>query len=247
MATILEELSNLVALQKLDLEKEKLEKEIRSVPEEIERIHKQIEDGRKFLQEEKGVIQRLQLELKNHNLELETTEQQITKHTIELNTIKSNQAYSALLNEINDARAKKSETEDLVIKALDDIERETKKLEAKTLELKEEERKSQETVKSLNEKEQSLKEILARKNEERVQLANSIEKRFLARYEQLRSRKSNLAVVPVDGHGCSGCYRNLSAQNYNELCHLYKDPESAALVYCENCSRIIYFPEGPGE
>ncbi len=245
MSGILTELNNLVELQKLDTVIGGLISKIEDIPKEIEKISERIKALKAILDAEKGTIQKLHIELRNKNLELETVEQAIKKHTTELNLVKTNQAYRALLDEIEAAKKLKSEIEDFIIGILEKTDAETKKIGEKSEELKKHEVDAQDRIKSLNSDAVKMKEELDSLQMRRQDCASKISSNYVSGYEQLRSKKNSVAVVPVEGRGCGGCHMNLSYQNLNELYRLYHEESNTSnLVKCENCSRILYLPEG---
>jgi predicted nucleic acid-binding Zn-ribbon protein len=67
----------------------------------------------------------------------------------------------------------------------------------------------------------------------RQQAAAAIEPATLRRYDDLRARASNLAVVHVVEKACAGCHTTLTAGVLRRL------QEGTAYVYCENCSRFL--------
>lgn len=245
MTKIVDELRNLVELQEIDIEIDNLNLRIKEIPEQIARITQNIEQKKKQLEEEKNLTQKLQIELKNKNLELETTEQTIRKHLTELNLVKTNQAYRALQDEIDACKKQKNNLEDEILSLLEKIDIETKKYKDSVELLKKEELKTQETIKTLNEEIQKLSNTLNEKKSLRTDLTSKISQIFIAKYDYLRTKKNSKAVVPLEGSGCGGCYMKLSPQNLNELYRLYhEDPNITTLVLCENCSRILYLPNG---
>ena len=68
-------------------------------------------------------------------------------------------------------------------------------------------------------------------------LAAKIDKIALAKYDRIIKSKDGLAVVPVLGESCQGCFRIMPPQVIHEI-RMKKD-----LVTCENCARIIYLEE----
>ena len=44
------------------------------------------------------------------------------------------------------------------------------------------------------------------------------------------------ALAPVKGRSCTGCYTDLTPQNYNDL-------KADRVVACKSCGRLLYLPE----
>ncbi len=73
--------------------------------------------------------------------------------------------------------------------------------------------------------------------EQRKELAKTVDSEMLAIYERLLRNKKDRVVVPIENRTCSGCHIVLTAQQENLV------RKADALVFCEHCSRILYWPE----
>jgi Zn-ribbon protein, possibly nucleic acid-binding len=71
-------------------------------------------------------------------------------------------------------------------------------------------------------------------NAQRVTLAAKVDKAILAKYDRILKGKDGLAVVPVAGDSCQGCFRILPSQVIHEI-KTKKD-----LICCGSCARILY-------
>ena len=70
----------------------------------------------------------------------------------------------------------------------------------------------------------------------RDDLAGSISKQLLSRYERTAKRLGR-AVVPVTGNVCLGCFAVIPTA--------YTSSENREkILQCENCGRILYWPRG---
>ncbi len=56
-------------------------------------------------------------------------------------------------------------------------------------------------------------------------------------YERLLKNKKDRVVVPIENRTCSGCYIALTAQHENMV------RKGERMVFCEHCSRILYWQE----
>jgi predicted nucleic acid-binding Zn-ribbon protein len=63
--------------------------------------------------------------------------------------------------------------------------------------------------------------------------AKALEPPTLARYENLRSRLSNVAVARVVDSGCGACHTHLASGIVRRV------QEGQSYVYCENCTRFL--------
>jgi predicted nucleic acid-binding Zn-ribbon protein len=70
----------------------------------------------------------------------------------------------------------------------------------------------------------------------REELAGSIEKALLHRYERI-SQRLGRAVVPITSNVCLGCFAVIPTA-YTSMENREK------ILYCENCGRVLYWPRG---
>ena len=74
-------------------------------------------------------------------------------------------------------------------------------------------------------------------HQRRPQLCEQIPTSLLDRYDQIREKSNNLAVVVVDHGACGGCHTSVP-NNYVGMLH-----NPFELIRCENCRRILVIPD----
>src|ERR1041384_1624935 len=113
-----EDIKLLLALQEKDLTLDRLRSEAAAIPSKIAAIKGEIQSAKAALEEAKKEAIQLQILKKQKELDLETQEGAIRKHSTELNAIKSNDAYRALLGEIEKSKQVKSGLEDQILQLM---------------------------------------------------------------------------------------------------------------------------------
>ncbi len=100
------------------------------------------------------------------------------------------------------------------------------------------------TIASSKELEQEIHDSIRHINEEGTQLkkqrdglATKAEPELFQIYERLLRNKRSRVVVPIENRSCSGCHIVLTAQDENMV------RKGERLVFCEHCSRILYWSE----
>lgn len=76
---------------------------------------------------------------------------------------------------------------------------------------------------------------------ERDQLVAKADQTIMKIYEKLINNKRDRVVVPITNRCCSGCHIILTAQQENLV------RKGERLIFCEHCSRILYWVEGTQE
>ena len=232
-----DQLKRLIKLQEVDLVLDSIRGEIDQIPKEIDRLKTEFEESQASLDELKKNMAQLQVARRNKELELKTTEEELKKHQSELFTIKTNEAYTALLKEIEAEKKLKNEIEDTVLAAMEEED----VLLAKEKIKKEEIAKKKEAVtrgqKELQDKLQRLNQNLQEVESEQKQKIASIGPEIFKSYQRIREKKDGVAVVPIVDGFCGGCSIVLPPQLVNDVLR------GEELVACRNCLRIIYLKE----
>lgn len=206
-----------------------------------------------------------QKELQKLQMEQEGLQQQVSAKENDIMELKKNiRLAEGELNEIN-AKFKKLETQQHSIKKVEEfnalnhemaqVERERVAKEQKLSEAYDKLALEEEGLKNLQQKleatignnktmEAEIAESLSRINEEgrtlkvqRDELAENADPEVLRIYERLLRNKKDRVVVPIENRCCSGCHIMLTAQDENMV------RKGEHLVFCEHCSRILYWQE----
>jgi len=233
MENLKNDLELLYELQDYDLKIEGIRKRIENAPALIDGMNKDLDAKRQEAEEKKKNFVALNSLKKEKEAVLDSKEKAIGKHSLELNSVKSNDTYKALLVEIEKAKADKSVIEDEILELMDKIENENKIVKESEAELKAYEQK----VKSeISETESSVKRFsdeITKIEEERNRHKDKVNKNILDQYERIREGRDGQGICLIDGESCGGCGMVLRPQLINQAqkCH--------ELVFCDNCSRIL--------
>jgi predicted nucleic acid-binding Zn-ribbon protein len=237
MPNLEEQIKLLVEAQGLDSHILRLERELESIPERLKEMDEELRAKSAELKKIEEAVKALLLKRKEKEGELETKEAAIKKYQAQLYQIKTNKEYTALQEEINRIKADNSVIEEDVIRILDQIDSENLKVAKEKEALKAEESEMAAEKKRLDEEAGRIKEELAKLKAQRAEHVAKIDKTILSKYEKILKSKDGLAVVPVSGDSCQGCFRIMPPQVINEI-RMKTD-----LIFCENCTRILYIEE----
>ncbi|MCX7974968.1 MAG: C4-type zinc ribbon domain-containing protein [Candidatus Aminicenantes bacterium] len=228
------EFDKLIALQEIDNEIKALHHLLDLTPHKLSEIDQKIALAQDIVQKSKEKL--LQNQKKRRELEGEVAviKSKIATYKRQLNEVKTNKEYTALLKEIEEAQKKVDALEEEIIAALleaDDIEKEIQ--QAKENFLKEETRylKEKEALLQRQQEGQNRLQALVRKRED---LVNLMAQEQLALYNRIAEKKGGIAISPVTDDFCSMCHVRIRPQVLNELYDMKK------IYLCENCGRILY-------
>ena len=233
------EIRSLIDLQAKDKIIDDLARKIAAVPLEIRALNDAFEEKKGTMNTAKDTLIKLQVEKKAKELAIAEKDEEIKKHQRDLNMIKDNTAFKALLTEIERAKNDQDETETAVLglmEAVDKAAAEDRKLQQEVKRLEEE--KSLRT-KELETEKRDMETALEAAKAGRADFAGKISPEIIEKYEFIRSQRKGLAIAHIKedktGHiSCGGCNMGLTAQKIVDI--KTKD----ALVFCDNCQRMIY-------
>jgi predicted nucleic acid-binding Zn-ribbon protein len=235
-----EDIKALLSVQERDLDLDHLRAELAAVPGKISGLKGEIQAAKTALEDAKKELTQLQLQKKQKELDLDSQEGAVRKHSTELNSVKTNEAYKALLGEIEKAKQDKSTLEDQILQIMESMDQATKSWKEKEANSKNNEAGLLKQISDWEAKQVELQQTLTGKETEREQSLASLPKNLADQYNKLRNGKHvKAAVVPIRSEQCSGCHMKVSQNLINEVRRGQK------LMTCESCSRIVYLEEVP--
>jgi len=235
--SVLEQVRKLVALQHVDAQIYQYRKESQEKPALLERLKEDFEAKKTHLKELEEKYKSIQLKRKEQEMDLKSKEEAIAKANMQLSQIKTNKEYTAKISEIENIKADQSIIEEKILMSYDEgdaikatIEKEKELVVAEEKKYNDEKKQIEDLVQELNKK-------ISQLEEDRKKITPLIEKTYLGRYEKILANKDGLAMVPVQGNVCGGCFMNIPAQVINEIKMHDK------IILCELCARILYLEE----
>lgn len=230
-----EEIEKLKKLQNIDNEIFEKEGEINLFPEKEKALKREIENIEKEIKETKNDLKKIQLDRKEKELEVKSYEEEKNKLNKQLDNVKTNKEYEALLIEIANIKKKISDIEEEILILM---EKEDEILKKEKI-LEEELKKKKEDILQKIEKEkievENLKKEIEKKRMEREEIVKEIDFSLYNLYEKIRkSKKDNIAIVKVENGICGGCFIALPTHIIEKV------KRKKEITQCENCSRILY-------
>ena len=229
-----ENLDVLIALQEKDKALDELKARIDAVPVQIQALRNDLEAEKKQASAAKAEATRLQVAKKEKENELQSKEDGIAKHQKELNAVKSNEAFKALIAEIEKAKEEKGKVEDEILVLMEQADQVAKAEKEEQKKLKDVEAKVQAKVQELEGVKAGLEKDHAGRRAERDAVAAQVAAELLGKYEKVRANKKGIAVVALKGHSCGGCNMRITPQLFVEI------KRGDRLVVCEGCGRILH-------
>jgi predicted nucleic acid-binding Zn-ribbon protein len=229
----------IIELQRLDTEIHNASLVLEGIPRLAQDVDKKIQATTKLVADAKDKMSQNQKKRRDLENEVKDLKVQGGKYKRQLNEVKTNKEYTALLHEIEESQHRVDTIEEAIIAemlAADDVEEEIKAALHRQGQ-EEEVLKKERSV--LDEK---LKETEARFNalsKEREALLPRIPREQLRLYEAIFQKKGGTALSPVTGDFCAMCHMRVRPQMLNEI------RDKAKVILCEACGRILYWTAKP--
>jgi len=231
--------NQLIALQRLDTKLKHLSAFLDTIPAKIAAIDAKIEKSSQDLAQAKDRLAQNQKTRRDLEGQVKDAKAHISKYKVQLNDVKTNKEYTALLHEIDTAKARVDAFEESIISemlAADDIEREIRAA-AETC------RRAEDVFKKEKEA------LLARKarleaqrdrvRSERDAQQAAVPAEALALYQAIFHKRAGIVLSPVKGDFCSLCHMRIRPQVLEELMAM------SSLILCEACGRILLWTKKP--
>lgn len=237
MAIGRQDISKIVLLQEHDKILDELRAALNLIPEDIAALRAQVSDEKRRLEEAKQNAQQLEMRKKEGENEMAEKEGAIKKHQTELNAVKTNAAFKALLKEIEDKKKTVDDLETKILSLLDEIDAAAKVEKAAKDELKRAEDESEKQVKVLEGRRAEKGKELAAGEEKRKGFIEGVDAELMGLYDKTRERREGVALARIEKDSCGVCHVKLPPQVIIDA------NKGTKILTCESCQRILYLLE----
>ena len=235
------DLKAVVAVQQLDQQVVELTVQIDSLPKQIQTLQSQLDEFIHAHEERKKRLAANLKERKGLEGEVKVIQEKITKHKDQLYQVKTNEQYRAMLKEIEGEEGNIRKIEDVILEKMIEAEDIQKHVQEAAARLEGEKARVAKEIKGLQDERQKDLDERERLQGQRKEMAAVLAESVLALYERIRTYRSGAAVAEVRDGLCTACNVRLRPQVYNEV------RGNNAVLTCENCSRILFYPEPSAE
>ena len=223
-------------LQNLDSEISQLCKEQKRLPRKLALSQQKIDEEKQVLAELKGRIKRNKVRIMDEESKLGVLDGIAKKRQIQLNQVKTNREYSAILQEIEQGKAEQQRQEDSILTLMEENERNLEgqhQQQQKIVEMEQEHKAYDQKTRQELEQVNCELMVLQKKREEKKAVIIKKDEKTLETYERVLHSKSGRAMVAVEDDACGFCHGQLLA---NEMAAVI----AGKIVFCKECSRLLY-------
>ncbi|OGV37108.1 MAG: hypothetical protein A2X48_04665 [Lentisphaerae bacterium GWF2_49_21] len=229
-------ITDLLALQEVDLRIRGLKTRLSLVPEEIAKIDREFENEKTKVSQAKEAMLAIELEIKKKESEIKEQNELTKKYQTQSAMIKKNEEYRAMMNEIEGVKKKigEIETEELVLMEKIEAARNVFRSEEKIY--KDREKAIVDEKNELKELEGKLKAEIEKQKSSRAEVAAKVTPDVMSVYTRMLGKNKGTPFAEVHQGICGNCHLKLTPQTINSV-------RKEMQVYCDNCGHLVYTTE----
>lgn len=238
-------LEALLALQDVELQIVDIRRQLAAKQRSVKRQTAKLRATQEELAAAQEELKRSQMDQDALDLDLKSRNAQVNRLRENLNSVKTNKEYAAVLSQLNTDKADLNKLEQRAFQTLETIESRKQQLaeqqqavEQETARLKNLEGQYEQSRGSFS---QRLEELQA----ERSTAAEKLDSQTLSLFERVSERYEGEAMAKLvrvhprrDDFVCDGCQMSLAAERANAL--MTRDD----VITCDNCGRILFIEPG---
>ncbi len=232
------QLANLVELQALDSRLNGLRAKLAEFPKSLAAAEGRVEAARQQVAAAKTSLTQSLKDRKTFEMDVDSWKEKVRKYKDQSGQVKSNEAYKALLHEIENAENEVAKAEDRLLDRMvagEEFERKVMDAEAalKTTEGEVAVEKSR-----LSAEKASVETESGKLAAEREKIVATISAEMLTLYQQVAKRHAGVAMAAERGDACGLCGFMVRPHVTQEMRR-----GSEEIFRCEGCGRILYLAE----
>jgi predicted nucleic acid-binding Zn-ribbon protein len=232
--TIKEQLILLAELQQVDLDIAALEKKLAGVQDQLDGFELQLAIMQDQIEGHQNQLGALQKQYRQDESDGRSIDDTIAKTQAKLNSVKTNKEYQAMLKAVEDLEHKKSDLEDQMLGALDQIESAESKFVSLNADFDDLKQEVEAKKAEINQKADKQREELNRLQQEREATWNQLPQKLQAIYQRVSRQGRGIGVAAVTDALCQVCRVNIPSQLFIDLMRMH------TMIQCPNCQRIMY-------
>lgn len=232
-----EALKVILNIQELDIKMIRLMRVKRERQKELEKLNVLKVDIQKQVADKQAEILELKKKIRLGETQIKENQEKISRLESQQAAVKKMDEFNALTHEMTSAGKEKNLLEAKMSDLMDKLAAEEDLLVALQSNLNTTEESSIALEKEIKESIEKINEEGVSLLKERETLITEASPEIFKIYERLLKNKKDRVIVPIENRTCSGCHILLTPQHENLV------RKGDRLVFCEHCSRVLYWGE----
>ncbi len=231
----------LIELQEVDSRLAEVQARLDALPKRVMAVNKRVEEARQQLHDAKTALTNSLKDRKTFEMDVQSWKDKVKKYKDQSAQVKSNEAYKALLHEIEMAEAEITKAEDRLLDRMMAGEEYEVRVKEAEKNLKEVETGAGVELAEIKAKNDADTKVKAALEAERQEAAAAVGEELLDNYHRIAKRHGGAALAEVKSERCGKCGVVVRPHVFQEM----RRPGNEELYRCEGCTRILYYIEPP--
>src|SRR5579863_2703245 len=232
-------LKSLMELQAVDFQLIKIREQLAQYPKHLAEVEARVTASKREVAVAKETLLTGQKERKTYEMDVEQWKERAKKYRGQSGEVKSNEAYKALLHEIQNAEDEVAKAEDRLLERMvsgEEYDRQVKAAEAAVKEIEAAANKERHAIQA--EYNATQKELTAAEAVRAAAMA-AVPEDLVDHYERIAKRHGGIALAEIRGEGCGQCGVHIRPHVIQQLQRDGND----GFFHCETCTRILYYAD----
>src|SRR5579864_2129076 len=232
-------LKSLIELQAVDLRLIGIRERLASFPKRLAEVEARVTAARHQVTAAKESLLTGQKERKTYEMDVEQWKERAKKYRNQSAEVKTNEAYKALLHEIQNAEGEVTKAEDRLLERMvsgEEYDRQVKAAEAAVKEIEAAAGKERQAIQA--EYNATQKELAAAEAVRAAAIA-AVPEDLVDHYERIAKRHGGIALAEIRGEGCGQCGVHIRPHVIQQL----QRDGNEEIYHCETCTRILYYAD----
>ncbi len=230
--------SDILTLQQYDMRMRDLETKYRSIPQERTRLREELQAAADVVKTAREELLKQETAYKKLEAAIAELNDKNRKTQTQSAMVKKNAEYQAMMADIEATRGKISDLETEEIERIDRIDAAKKRLAEAEREYVAAERQTKEELADFDGLVETIKEEVLKIKADKKNFVKVVELNVLNAYRNILEKDKGRPVVPITNGSCAHCLLKVTPQLSNQA-------KKGELVFCDNCSHILYDPNAP--
>jgi predicted nucleic acid-binding Zn-ribbon protein len=232
-------LKSLIELQAVDFRLIGIRERLGRFPKRLAEVEGSVTAARQKVTAAKESLLTGQKERKTYEMDVEQWKERAKKYRNQSGEVKTNEAYKALLHEIENAEKEVAKAEDRLLERMvsgEEYDRQVKAAEAAVKEVEAAANKERQAIQA--EYNAAQKELAAAEAVRAAAIA-AVPEELVDHYERIAKRHGGIALAEIRGEGCGQCGVHIRPHVIQQL----QRESNGEFFHCETCTRILYYAD----
>jgi predicted nucleic acid-binding Zn-ribbon protein len=232
-------LKSLIELQAVDFRLIGIRERLARFPKQLAEVEARVTAARQKVATAKESLLTGQKERKTYEMDVEQWKERAKKYRNQSGEVKTNEAYRALLHEIENAEREVASAEDRLLERMvsgEEYDRQVKVAEASVKEIEAAANKDRQAIQA--EYNATQKELSAAEAA-RAAARAAVPEDLVDHYERIAKRHGGIALAEIRGEGCGQCGVHIRPH----VIQLLRRDNNEEFFHCETCTRILYYAD----